>query len=68
MKNEQMKLRPLSLMTDYTVKYVDKEGDLQDFQTVGKTITQAISAVKELCPDCRRIISCTPTPMFNEWN
>ena len=53
-------------MTDYTVKYVDKEGDLQEFNTLGRDATQAISAAKELCPDCRRITSCTPTPMFNE--
>tara|TARA_B100001093_G_C26708628_1_gene962412 strand:+ start:809 stop:970 length:162 start_codon:yes stop_codon:yes gene_type:complete len=53
-------------MTDYTVKYVDKEGDLQDFETAGKDPAHAISTVHELCPDCRRVISCTPTPMFNE--
>ena len=53
-------------MTEYTVKYVDKVGDFQDFKTVSKDATQAITAVKELCPDCRRVISCTPTPMFDE--
>ena len=53
-------------MTEYTVKYVDKVGDFQDFKTAGKDASQAISTVKELCPDCRRVISCTPTPMFDE--
>ena len=53
-------------MTEYTVKYVDKIGDFQDFKTAGDDPAQVINAVLELCPDCRRVISCTPTPMFNE--
>ena len=53
-------------MTDYTLQYIDKSGDFQCFETVAKDTRQAINAVIELCPDCRRVISCTPTPMFNE--
>ena len=53
-------------MTKYTVKYVDKEGDLQDFETAGKDRLQVITATPELCPDCRRVISVNPSPMFDE--
>ena len=53
-------------MTDFVVKYVDKTGDFQLFETVAKDVRQAISAVIELSPDCRRVISCTPKPMFEE--
>ena len=53
-------------MTDYIVKYVDKIGDFQEFNTAGNDPAHAISSAQELCPDCRRVISCTPKPMFEE--
>ena len=53
-------------MTYFTVKYVDKEGDLQDFETAGEDRLQAIQSAHELCPDCRRVISVNPSPMFEE--
>ena len=53
-------------MTDYTVKYIDKSGDFQEFKTAGKDVQHAINTVIELCPDCRRVTSCTPSPMFEE--
>ena len=53
-------------MTDYTVKYVDKVGDYQEFKTIAKDVRQAISTVTELCPDCRRVIQVMPTEMFED--
>ena len=53
-------------MTYFTVKYVDKEGDLQDFETAAEDRIAAIGSVHELCPDCRRVISAIPSPMYEE--
>lgn len=51
-------------MKDYTVKYVDKIGDYQEFITAAANVRQAISIVTELCPDCRRVIHVKPTSSF----
>lgn len=53
-------------MTNYSVKYVDKSGDYQTFETAGYDVRQAISAVLELCPDCRRVIRVVPSEMFDD--
>ena len=53
-------------MTDYTVRYVDKSGDYQDFKTIANDVKQAIAATTELCPDCRRVIQVLPTEMFQD--
>jgi len=53
-------------MKDYTVRYIDKRGDYQDFLTVARDVKQAINAVLELCPDCRRVVRAIPSEMFEE--
>ena len=54
-------------MKDYDVVYVDKNGDKQDYVITAKDTATAIDNTLELCPDARRIIRCTPKPMFDEW-
>ena len=51
-------------MKDYDVVYIDKEGDKQDFVVTATDTRVAISNTIELCPDCRRVIRCSPKPMF----
>ena len=53
-------------MKDYDVVYIDKEGDKQDFKVTATSLQAAISNTIELCPDCRRVISCLLQPMFND--
>jgi len=53
-------------MIDYDVRYVDKEGDYQDYKITSTDVRTAMNNLFELCPDARRIISCKPTPMFDE--
>ena len=53
-------------MKDYDVVYIDKEGDKQDFVVTAININTAISNTIELCPDCRRVIRCSPKPMFDD--
>ena len=54
------------MIRDYDVIYVDKEGDKQDFVVTAIDTNTAIANTIELCPDCRRVISCAPSPMFND--
>ena len=37
-----MRQKTLSSMTDYTVKYVDKIGDYQEFKTIAKDVRQGL--------------------------
>ena len=53
-------------MTKYDVVYVDDMGDLCDFIVDAYSPADAITDVKYFCPDCRRVISCTPKPMFED--
>ena len=53
-------------MKDYDVVYIDKEGDKQDFVVTAADVRVAISNTIELCPDCRRVIRCSPNPMFDD--
>tara|TARA_Y100000401_G_scaffold55883_1_gene44194 strand:+ start:508 stop:669 length:162 start_codon:yes stop_codon:yes gene_type:complete len=53
-------------MIDYDIKYIDKEGDHQDFVVTSINARTAMNNLFELCPDARRIISCKPQPMFND--
>ncbi len=53
-------------MTDYDVIYVDKEGDKQDYVVTSTDVRTAMNNLFELCPDARRIILCTPKPMFTD--
>ena len=53
-------------MKDCDVVYIDKEGDKQDFVVTSIDTRTAINNTIELCPDCRRVIRCSPKPMFED--
>ena len=53
-------------MIDYEILYVDKEGDKQDYEITSTDTRTAMNNLFELCPDAKRIIRCTPKPMFND--
>ena len=53
-------------MIDYEVLYIDKEGDKQDYVITSTDVRTAMNNLFELCPDCKRIISCKPKPMFED--
>ena len=53
-------------MKDYDVVYIDKEGDKQDFVVTSTDTRTAINNTIELCPDRRRVIRCSPKPMFED--
>ena len=48
-------------MIDYSVLYIDKRGDKQEFKTMARDVRTAMSTTIELCPDLRRIIRCVRT-------
>ena len=51
-------------MKEYSVVYVDKNGDNQTFEIMAANTRQAIDATLELCTDCKRVIRCSIKPMF----
>ena len=53
-------------MTKYDVLYIDKRGDQQDFAVDAESVAKAIENVLYFCPDCRRVVKCTPKPMFDQ--
>ena len=53
-------------MITYDVLYIDKVGDKQDFVVDAESPSKAIENVHYFCPDCRRVVKCTPRPMFYE--
>ena len=53
-------------MKDYEVVYVDDNGDKQDYVITAADVRVAINNTLELCPDARRIIRCSPKPMFED--
>ena len=53
-------------MKDYDVVYIDKRGDKQDYVVTSTDVRTAINNALELCPDARRIVRCTPKPMFDD--
>jgi len=53
-------------MKNYDVIYIDKEGDKQDFEILANGAANAVAMTLELCPDCRRVIRCTPKPISND--
>jgi len=53
-------------MIDYDIKYIDKEGDQQDFVITSIDARTAMNNLFELCPDAKRIVRCTPKPMFED--
>ena len=53
-------------MKDYDVKYVDGGGNEHEFVVTSTDVRTAINNAFELRPDIRRIIRCTPAPMFDD--
>ena len=53
-------------MKDYDVKYVDKGGDEHTFVVTSTDVRTAINNAFELRPEIKRVIRCTPTPMFTD--
>ena len=53
-------------MIDYNVVYVDDRGDKQDYVVTSTDVRKAMSDLFYLCPDAKRIIRCTPKPMFED--
>ena len=53
-------------MKDYEVLYVDKEGDKQDYVVTSTDVRTAINNAFELRPEIKRILRCTPKPMFED--
>ena len=52
-------------MIDYEVLYIDNKGNRQDYTITSTDVRTAINNTFELCPDCKRIVSCKPKPMFD---
>jgi len=52
-------------MTKYDILYIDKEGDQQDFVVDASSYKDAINNVFYFCQDARRVVLCTPKPMFD---
>jgi len=53
-------------MIDYNVVYVDDRGDKQDYVVTSTDVRTAMNNLFELCPDAKRIVRCTPKPMFED--
>ena len=53
-------------MKEYDILYIDKEGDKQDFELTANSTAEAIQNTLYFCPDARRVIKCTPKPMFDD--
>ena len=47
-------------MIKFDVLYIDDAGDKQDFTVDAYSLKEAMQDVTNFCPDCVRIISCTP--------
>ena len=53
-------------MIDYDVKYVCKGGDEHVFVVSSTDVRTAINNAFELRPEIKRILRCTPAPMFTD--
>lgn len=53
-------------MIDYDVKYVCKGGDEHTFVVTSTDVRTAINNAFELRPEIKRVIRCTPAPMFTD--
>ena len=53
-------------MKDYDVKYVDKSGNEHTFVVTSTDVRKAINNAFELRPEIKRIVRCTPAPMFTD--
>lgn len=53
-------------MREYTVTYIDKNGDDQKFDILAPDSRVAIDSTLELRKDCKRVIACRIKPMFED--
>ena len=53
-------------MIDYDVKYVCKGGDEHCFVVTSIDVRTAINNAFELRPEIKRVLRCTPAPMFTD--
>lgn len=53
-------------MKDYQVTYLDEDGCHHDYEITAPDTLVAINNTLELCPDAKRIVRCTPKPMFED--
>ncbi len=53
-------------MKEYTVVYVDSNGDNQTFEILAPNSRVAIDSTLELRKDCKRVIACRIKPMFED--
>jgi len=53
-------------MKEYTVTYIDKNGNNQTFEILAPDTRVAIDSTLELRKDCKRVIRCAIKPMFED--
>ena len=53
-------------MIKYDLVYIDDMGDKCDFTVDAYSIKEAMNSLLYFCQDARRIVSCTPQPMFTD--
>ena len=53
-------------MKEYEVKYVDEDGCHHDYEITALDVRTAINNTLELRKDAKRIIRCSPKPMFDD--
>jgi hypothetical protein len=52
------------MMIDYEAVYIDKKGAKQSVFVTSTDVRTAINNLFELHPDAKRVVRCTPKPMF----
>ena len=55
-------------MKEYIAEYTDKQGANQTSNVTAPDVRTAINNLLELRPDCARVTSCRPKPMWTEDN
>ena len=53
-------------MKEYTVVYIDSNGDNKTFEILAPNSRVAIDSTLELRTDCKRVIRCNIKPMFED--
>ena len=53
-------------MIKYDLVYIDDMGDLCDFVVDAYSLKDAMTNLFYFCQDAKRIVSCTPKPMFDD--
>ena len=53
-------------MIDYEANYIDKKGETKSVVVTSTDVRTAINNLFELHPDAKRVVRCTPKPMFED--